>query len=393
MKLRLTLTTKSVKNNQAGRVQKATPVLLVVRELASGGIERDVTKLALGFSPDRFTPYVATYKPAGPRFDELTAAGVPILHLNLKSIASTDALKAAIKLRRLIRDHHIKVVHAFDASAVFVVPIAKILRVPVVLSSMLGSRSLLDPKSQKQIAFTDKLVDAVVVNCEAMRTHLISDWQVAPDHIELCYNGVDTREFYPSAAGRLPEYADASVVIGAVCVLRPEKNLQLLQAAFAKVKGLSPNAILLLVGSGPELDRLKQNAASLGIAGNSVFVPASQQVASFMRSMDIFVSCSYSEAFSNSILEAMACGTCVVGSRVGGTPELISDAENGLLFTSNDANDLADKLARLIQEPALRKRFGEQAAQFAATRLSMAVNLARTGEIYNQFLRAKKVIA
>jgi glycosyltransferase involved in cell wall biosynthesis len=258
---------------------------------------------------------------------------------------------------------------------------------------MLGSRALLDPKSRKQLAFTDKYVDAVVVNCEAMRAHLTDDWAVPGDRIELCYNGVDTQEFYPDPADRRPEYADGSVVIGAVCVLRPEKNLTLLQEAFAKVRHLSPNLKLLIVGSGPELDKLKKNGDRLGIAENSNFVPAMPRVASFMRTTDIFVSCSSSEAFSNSILEAMACGCCVVGSRVGGTPELISDAEHGLLFASNDSNDLADKLARLIQEPELRKQFGARAARFASTRLNMAANLARTGEIYRKFLRQKSFIS
>jgi glycosyltransferase involved in cell wall biosynthesis len=134
------------------------------------------------------------------------------------------------------------------------------------------------------------------------------------------------------------------------------------------------------------------NAERLGILDESIFVPATPQVAPFMRTMDIFVSSSLSEAFSNSILEAMACGSCVVGSRVGGTPELISDAERGLLFISNDVNDLADKLTRLIQEPDLRRSFGEKAAQFAATKLGMAVNLERTAEIYRKFLHAKRVI-
>ena len=368
-------------------------VLLVVRELSSGGIERDVTKLALGFPRDQFVPYVATYRPAGLRYEELIRAGVPVLHLDLTSIASMKAMKAALSLRRLIRDKHIQVVHAFDASAVFAVPIAKLLRVPVVLSSMLGSRDLLDAKTKKQLAWTDRMVDAVVVNCDAMRLHLMDDWSVPSDHIELCYNGVDTREFYPDPAAKLSEYADASVVIGTVCVLRAEKNLALLQEAFAKVRQLSADPMLLIVGSGPELDKLKANAERLGIMDYSVFVPASQQVATFMRTIDIFVSCSYSEAFSNSILEAMACGSCVVGSRVGGTPELISDAERGLLFNSNDVNDLADKLARLIQEPELRRRFGARAAHFAATKLSMQENLRRTSEIYRKFLRAKRVIA
>jgi glycosyltransferase involved in cell wall biosynthesis len=381
-----------VNSNKSSYPLHPVSVLLVVRELSSGGIERDVTKLALGLPRDQFIPYVATYKPAGPRFEELTQAGIPILHLDLSSIASIKALKAALALRRLIREHNIQIVHAFDASAIFAVPVARLLRVPVVLSSMLGSRSLLDKKTQKQYGFTDKLVDAVVVNCEAMRLHLIDDWSVSPDHIELCYNGVDTREFYPDDNGKLPEYAGASIVIGAVCVLRAEKNLTLLQEAFAKVRHLSPNPKLLIVGSGPELDRLKASAERLRITEYSDFVPASKHVAAFMRSIDIFVSCSYSEAFSNSILEAMACGSCVVGSRVGGTPELIADADRGLLFISNDVNDLADKLARLIQEPDLRQQFGERAARYAAAKLSMAENLRRTSEIYRKFLRAKKVI-
>lgn len=361
-------------------------VLLVVRELSSGGIERDVAKLALGFPRDQFVPYVATYKPRGPRYEELTQAGVPILHLDLTSIASVKAVKAAVAMRRLIRQKRIQVVHAFDASAIFAVPMARLLRIPVVLSSMLGSRDLLDDKTKKQLAFTDHLVNAVVVNCEAMQRHLVNDWSVPANHIELCYNGVDTSEFYPDPAARLAEFSAASIVIGTVCVLRAEKNLTLLQEAFAKVRALSPNPKLLIVGSGPELEKLKVNAERLQIVDHSIFMPASRQVASFMRSIDIFVSCSYSEAFSNAILEAMACGSCLVGSRVGGTPELIADEERGLLFTSNDAEDLASKLARLIQDPALCMRFAKQGSDFAATKLSMQENLRRTSEIYLKYL-------
>jgi glycosyltransferase involved in cell wall biosynthesis len=363
-------------------------LLLTVRELGSGGIERDVAKLALALPPDKFTPYVAAYKPEGARYEELKRAGVPMLHMDLSSIASMKAVRAALQLRSIIRQKRIAVVHAFDASAVFVVPLARALRVPVVLSSMLGSRSLLDAKSQKQLQFTDRLVDAVLVNCEAMRRHLVDDWSVPAQRIELCYNGVDTSEFYPNASARLPEFAD-SLVIGAVCVLRAEKNLSLLQEAFANVRHLAPNPRLLLVGSGPELEKLKTNARRLNIDAQSVFHPATPSVAAYLRTLDIFVSCSYSEAFSNAILEAMACGTCVVGSRVGGTPELIKDGERGLLFVSNDAGDLADKLSRLMVDPGLRAKLGKRAAEFAASELSMARNVQRNIEIYRKFLARK----
>jgi len=373
-------------------VSRPIPLLLTVRELGSGGIERDVAKLALALPPDEFTPYVAAYKPEGPRYEELKRAGVPIVHMDLSSLASMKALRAAVQLRAIIRQKEIEVVHAFDASAVFVVPLARALRVPVVLSSMLGSRSLLDEKSQKQLKFTDRLVDAVVVNCEAMRRHLVDDWSVPAQRIELCYNGVDTSEFYPDASARLPEFADC-LVIGAVCVLRAEKNLTLLQEAFANVRHLAANPRLLLVGSGPELEKLKANARRLNIDAQSVFHPATPSVAAFLRSLDIFVSCSYSEAFSNAILEAMACGVCVVGSRVGGTPELIKDGERGLLFVSNDAGDLADKLSRLMVDERLRVQLGKRAAEFAATELSMTRNVQRNSEIYRKFLARKGRLA
>ena len=74
---------------------------------------------------------------------------------------------------------------------------------------------------------------------------------------------------------------------------------------------------LVMVGSGVELPRLQENAARLGIADASVFMPAQRNVAHWMRAMDIFVLPSRSESFSNSLLEAMACGCCVVGSRCG----------------------------------------------------------------------------
>lgn len=364
----------------------------MVRELASGGIERDVTKIAKGLPRSAFTPYVATYRPAGPRYEELKEAGIPILPIPLSSLKSPKALKAAVQFSRFIRQKKIAIVHAFDASAAFAVPLARLLRVPVVLSSMLGSRELVDSKTRKRLQFTDGLVDAVVVNCEALRLHLVKDYSLAPERIELCYNGVDVSEFYPASHPKPPEVANAALVIGAICVLRPEKALDLLLEAFARVRNLTPDSKLLIVGDGPELGNLQAKSLALGIADDCVFVPAVRDVARFMRAIDIFVSSSYSEAFSNSILEAMACGCCVVASRVGGTPELIADGQRGLLFRSGDTADLAQKLISVIDDVSLRHRLASNAAEFARTKLNVQIAVRRTMEIYETMLRRKRAL-
>jgi glycosyltransferase involved in cell wall biosynthesis len=371
---------------------KPIPILLTVRELNLGGIERDVTQIALKIDRSRFEPHVASYQAEGMRFEELRRAGVPFLHLPVTSLKSPSAVSAALCLRRYIREHGIQVVHAYDSSAVFVAPIARALRVPAVLSSTLGNRNLLDARTRRQVRWTDKIVDAVVVNCEAMRRHMMDDERMASDRIELCYNGVDTTRFYPGVACKPAPIADASFVIGTVCVLRPEKALDLLQDAFARVRHLKPGMKLLIVGSGPELPRLKANSQRLGVQDDCVFVPATSSVALYLRGVDIYVSCSRSEAFSNTILEAMACGCGVVGSRVGGTPELIGNEERGLLFQPGDVGDLSAKLTILIENEPLRRAFGSGAAEFARRKLSIEIAASRMAEIY-EFLLSRKVNA
>jgi L-malate glycosyltransferase len=367
------------------------PIVLVVRELGSGGIERDVAKLALGLDRSRFSCHVAAYQPEGVRSSELRMAGIPILRLDVPNLKSPRALRTAIRFAGFLRHNRIKLVHAWDASVVFAAPMARLLRVPVILSSVLGHRNLLDARSQKQFQSTDRLVDGIVVNCEAMRKHLIQDCSVSARRIELCYNGVNTDEFYPADDAKPDPVSTASFVIGAVCVLRVEKNLELLQEAFARVAPLVPNSKLLLVGSGPERARLQANSCRLGILNDCVFVPAVPAVAPFLRAIDIFVSCSVSEAFSNSLLEAMACGCCVVGSRVGGTPELIADGQRGLLFESGNVDELTAKLTMLIKDASLRKRLAANAAAFASDSLNMKRNIQCMSSVYETMLQRKGI--
>jgi L-malate glycosyltransferase len=368
------------------------PVLMMVRELGSGGIERDVAKLAIAMDRRQFTPHVGSFRAEGLRYEDLKKAGIPVVHFAVSSLKSPKVLSPVLQFARFIAKNKIRVVHAYDASGVFGIPLARILRVPAVLTSTLGHRSLLDAQTIRQMKLMDRWADAVVVNCEAMRKHVTEDYSVPNDRIELCYNGVDTTEFFPAEAPKPAPLTDVPMVIGTVCVLRPEKSLEVLQEAFAKISRQVPGIKLLIVGSGPELPKIQANGARLGIQDASILLPATSPVAPLMRAIDIFVSSSRSEAFSNSILEAMACGCCVVGSRVGGTPELIEDEVRGLLFTPGDANQLAEKLLRLVQDAATRKRFGAAASKFAAENLNIQIAATRTMEIYTSILTRKHAL-
>lgn len=366
------------------------PILLTVRELHHGGVEHDATKIAINIDRSKFEPHVASYAAEGMRFEELREANIPILHLPVTALMSRGALSAAMRLRRYVRDHRILLIHSFDPSVVFVAPIARALRVPAVVASTLGHRSLHDRRTRRQLRWMDKVVDTVVVNCQAMRQHMIRDEQFPDERIMLCYNGVDTRRFYAEMVPSSDTAAATPFVIGTVCVLRPEKSLHLLQAAFAQIRHLKPGMKLVLVGSGPELPHLQANSQRLGLQDDCVFVPTTVAVPEFLRSFDIFVLCSRSEAFPNALLEAMACGCCVAGSRVGGIPEMIGDNERGLLFQSGDVGDMAEKLTMLIQDKQLRDKLRTRSAEFAKTGFGIETATRRMAEIYKITLERKR---
>ncbi|MDQ2842030.1 MAG: glycosyltransferase, partial [Acidobacteriota bacterium] len=123
---------------KADRKSASVPILLVLRKLDWGGIERDVTKLVLGLDRSRFTPYVAVFHGGGLRSAEVEQAGIPILNLGISSFASPRILRSVLKFSRLVIRNRIRVVHAWDATVVFAAPLARLLRVPLVLSSTLG---------------------------------------------------------------------------------------------------------------------------------------------------------------------------------------------------------------------------------------------------------------
>ena len=368
------------------------PLLLLARELGQGGSERQLAEIAKALDRSRFAVHVGCFHPEGFRSAELAGEGIPIVHFPVHSLRSFSAVRGAWQLRQYIRRHGIRLVHTFDTPMnCFAVPAAWMFRVPVVISSQRASRRLSNRQEQLVLRFTDHLADAIVVNCEAMRRHMMEDEGVQGELLRTCYNGLDTGRFQPLPKQRPAALEGASVVVGVVCALRPEKGLPTLVEAFAKVvsgdrSDLRSGLRLAIVGSGPMLGRLQEMSVELGIQGRCHFEPSTADVTGWLRAIDIFVLPSLSEALSNSLMEAMACGCAVVASAVGGNPELVSDGTNGLLFQAGNAAELAERLERLIVDEDLRTRFGSESSNRVRQRFSREASVHRMQEIYDELL-------
>jgi glycosyltransferase involved in cell wall biosynthesis len=356
------------------------PVLLLVRKLDHGGCERDLSKIAISGDPAIFEFHVGCFRPEGIRVQELRDAGLPILHLPVTSFRSSGAVTGALKLNRYIRDHNIRVVHCFDGpTAMFAAPVAKMGSAGAVLTSQLSYRSLNTPLERRMLRLSDLFADRVVVNCEAMRRHMVEDEGLPPAKTFLCYNGVDTRVFYPSADAAPPS-PDKPLVIGTVANLRREKGVDLLIRAFATCRPADRPVQLLIVGSGPCEQDCITLAREVGVEQTTTFFRGKPDITAEVRSIDIFVLPSYSEAFSNSLLEAMASGCAVIGSNVGGTPELIR-GDTGLLFTPGDHAGLASQIQALINDESRRRRLASAATAFSRT-FSLQRNLETITSLY-----------
>lgn len=368
---------------------KPIPVLLMTRELGIGGCERDLAKLAIGLDRTRFEPHVACFVSGGFRANELAQAGVPIVELGIRSYRSWGCWKGLRRLAGYIRRNNIQILHNLDVPANLVgALVGYFSRVPVVITSQLGARELYDRTTHRLLRWTDRVTGLVVVNSDYQRQQLTSKEGLAAERIMVCHNGVDRREFHPppdsaSARAVLPtSFPNASLVIGTVAALRPEKDLGILIEAFAKVRRLREDMRLVIVGDGPMLDEWRALAAQRNLTEACHFEPATAEVRPWFQAIDIFVLCSISESFSNSLLEAMACGCCPIATRVGGLPEMIDDGESGLLVEARNAADLAAKLEHVITGENVRKTLGEKAARRAHGEFSVEAFVQRMEQIY-----------
>lgn len=360
---------------------KATPVLLLARELGVGGSERQLAETAKALDRARFTAHVGCMR-EGFRCAELRAAGIPVTVFPVESLYRPSAIAGARQLGRYLRQHNIQIVHAFDVPMdLFAVPAAWLFRAPVVLSSQRAFRDLTPGLTRRLLRLTDRMADGIVVNAEAIRRHLIEDEAVPAARIHLCYNGIDLEQFAFQAR---PDRADLTV--GAVCAMRPEKDIATLVRAFAQAR--RPEWRLVIVGSGPTLPQLQDLARELGLGSAVAFHPTTAKVAEWLHKIDIFVLPSLSEAFSNSLLEAMASGCTVVASRVGGNPELVIPEKTGLLFEAGRSGELAAALTRLGGDDSFRRRLAAGGSEFVRGFSSGAAGR-RMGEIYDLVRRSR----
>ncbi|MGV3711039.1 MAG: glycosyltransferase family 4 protein [Gemmatimonas sp.] len=358
-------------------------VLMVVSWDNLGGVSAVVNNAAVSLKEQGHTVHFLFPGGKGPNDPDRTRLGFPAHYLYLRPVATeANPLRSRIAfaltfpssimaLRSLIRKLDIDVVNVhFPGSWGVQLAAVRRLGIGKLVTSIHGADVLLNgSRDDIPHAGVDALFaasDAVVTPSKGFQNAVREVWPSARDARMITIpNGIDPAELgYNPSAG---ETALEPPYVQSILQLVPYKGPDILLRAFAEVCESHDAVRLRLIGDGPNRQEYESLAEALGIAHRVDFLGLRDRkyVGEALRGCALFVlpSRSNSESFGIAVAEAMALDRPVIGSNVGGLPELIEDGVTGLLVPQGDVRALAAAITRLLDDPEERQRMGKAAGQ------------------------------
>ena len=191
---------------------------------------------------------------------------------------------------------------------------------------------------------------------------IVALWGVPKKNIVVVYNGIAAEAvgLKQVIRGLLRFKGKLVISIGR---LVPWKGFEALIRVHPALRKKFPDLSLLLVGSGPDQEKLENLAGNLKVADSVIFTGNVERavVLRYMRAADVFVGNARYEGFSHILLEASAVGVPIITTKIGGNPELIEDNVNGYLIKPDDEKTLEHRIEKLLTSPETRARLAGNA--------------------------------
>lgn len=335
---------------------------------------------ARGHEVDVYTQWVDSVNEQVPTDDNVTVYRITKAR---KKLVTFETLYYSLNARQSIDFEQYDIVHGTltPASTILVTPFNDI-ETPLVLTghgTSIGetkSVALETPEDYllKYFFYPKNVVMDFIAGQDAQRVIAISDhakselierYRFDRERVEMIPHGVNTDRFYPREE-RPPAVNPDQVTLLYVGRIGPRKGIDLALQALSRAD--ATDVELLIAGTGRHEQHLRELAAELGVTDRVKFlgyVP-DEELPSLYSSADVFVLPSLYEGFGLVLLEAMACGTPVIGTNVGGIPTVIDDGETGLLV-EREVPALVEAINSLTSDEANRKRMAQNALEKART--------------------------
>jgi glycosyltransferase involved in cell wall biosynthesis len=362
-------------------------VLIVTSHLNFGGISSYSVFLARKLKEKGHEVFVASS--GGDMTKELSKYKIEHFEiaLNTKSELNPKIIFSSFKITSFIRKNKINIMHAQTRVAQVSCFLASLFtRVPYITTC----HGFFKPK------FTRKLFkfwgSKVIAISEAVRAHLVNDLKVSKNKITMIHNGVDIANFKRNYNNE--EKSDIrkefrllnAPVVGIIARLSSVKGHEYLIRAAKLILEKQDNVQFLIIGDGPEENKLKNLTAELKISNNVIFHKSILDTAKPLAVMDVFVMPSLSEGLGLAILEAMASSLPIVASNVGGIYSLISEGENGYLVPPKNPEALEKAILNIISDKRLAQNMGRISQKICEESFSLGIFAKQVEEVYCQVL-------
>ncbi len=358
----------------------------VITRMIVGGAQENTLFTIIGHLQKGHEVVLLTGPTSGPEGKLLQIEGLPkfeIIELPsmVREINPLQDLKAYFAMKKIFRERQFDVVHTHTSKAgILGRAAAWSARVPVVVHTVHGQA--FHPYQSKISNFIYRMAERFA----ARRSHKI--FTVAQAMIEQCveagigprklymvvYSGMEIDKFLnakpdPVLRGQLgiPEHAR---VIGAIGRLFPQKGYEYIIPAARRILDVHPETHFLIVGNGSMREELDARIANLGMSDKFHFaglVPP-DEVCRYTALMDILVHLSLHEGLPRAVVQALACGKPAVGFALDGTPEVVIPGETGYLAAPESEADAAAGVIRILDNPKLAARMGENGRKLVAER-------------------------
>lgn len=356
----------------------------IIPTLDEGGAEKQLCLLAKGIDRDRFEPLVISLTRSGPRLADLQQHGISVVEINKRGKLDPFGY---LRLVKAIRAFAPDIVHTWLYAANSYGRLAALqAKVPVIF----GGERCVDPWKGWSHSIIDralaKRTTGIIANSSAISSFYATRG-ISSDRFHVIYNGVEAAKVAPisrSEAAQRMGVDPNRFLIGAVGRLWLQKGHKDMIWAAELLRVLHESTSLVIVGEGPERERLEHYCDQVRAAKEIRFVGHRSDVAQLLPHFDLFWNASHYEGQSNAILEAMQASVPVVVSDIPGNRDLIQHGVNGLRFPASDVGTLTKISTRLIQSPELRKQFSESARQRVEKEFSVQAMVQQHEELYTR---------
>lgn len=334
----------------------------VVYSFGAGGIENGIVNLINGLDNKEYYHIIICLTESGEFEDRIINSNFALIELHKKY---GNDISVPFKLRNLFKSYSVDIVHLRGwPTLVEGVIGAKLSGKAGIIYGFHGKifAELQKVNRKKKMAesFMVRFVDRVLTLSVHMKDEFCQNLGVRKNKVNIISNGVDTFKFSPeinvNAVRSEWNFGDNDFIIGSVGRIDAVKDFKTLINGFQIFNNKNKDSKLIIVGEGPEYNRLKDYIAVNMLEKKVILAGFRDDIPQMLRLMDVYVQTSLYEGFSNTLGEAMSTGLPIVATDVGGNSDLIDEGINGFLIGVGDDVELYERLELLYSDRNMFQR-------------------------------------